>query len=83
MIASISVASTPRCASAHLAANVTNLFILESVRRHYLDEYVGVITPSLPAVHGTIPLPPGPGLGVELDPSQGDRDVYGRSLAYV
>jgi galactonate dehydratase len=55
-------------ASAHLAANVTNLFILESVRRHYLDEYVGVITPSLPSIDGTIPLPPGPGLGVELDP---------------
>ena len=31
-------------ASAHLAANVTNFFILESVRRHYLDEYRGIVT---------------------------------------
>jgi L-alanine-DL-glutamate epimerase-like enolase superfamily enzyme len=55
-------------ASAHLAANVTNLFILESVRRHYLDEYRGIVTNTLPAVNGTIPLPPGPGLGIELTP---------------
>jgi galactonate dehydratase len=55
-------------ASAHLAANVTNLFILESVRRHYLDEYKNIVTPMLPAVNGEIPIPPGPGLGVELAP---------------
>ncbi|MGI8988928.1 MAG: mandelate racemase/muconate lactonizing enzyme family protein [Bryobacteraceae bacterium] len=53
-------------ASAHLAANVTNLYILESVRRHYLDEYRGIVTNTLPAVGGEIPLPPGPGLGIEL-----------------
>jgi galactonate dehydratase len=55
-------------ASAHLAANLTNLFILESVRRHYLDEYRGIVTNALPAVNGAIPLPPGPGLGIELTP---------------
>jgi L-alanine-DL-glutamate epimerase-like enolase superfamily enzyme len=55
-------------ASAHLAANLTNLFILESVRRHYLDEYRGIVTNTLPAVNGVIPLPPGPGLGIELTP---------------
>jgi L-alanine-DL-glutamate epimerase-like enolase superfamily enzyme len=54
-------------ASAHLAANVTNLFILESVRRHYLDEYNGIVTHTLPSANGALPLPPGPGLGVELD----------------
>lgn len=53
-------------ASAHLAANVTNLNILESVRRHYLDEYQGVVTSELKPVNGEFPLPPGPGLGVEL-----------------
>lgn len=53
-------------ATLHLAANVTNLFIAESVRRHYLDEYRNVIHPLLPSVNGTFPLPPGPGLGVEL-----------------
>ncbi|MDQ6700810.1 MAG: mandelate racemase/muconate lactonizing enzyme family protein [Acidobacteriota bacterium] len=55
-------------ASAHLAANVTNLYTLESVRRHYLDEYRGIVTNTLPAIDGEIPLPPGPGLGIELAP---------------
>jgi galactonate dehydratase len=56
-------------ASAHLAANLTNLSILESVRRHYLEEYRGIVTRDLVTVDGEIPLPPGPGLGVDLDPS--------------
>jgi galactonate dehydratase len=55
-------------ASAHLAANLTNFSILESVRRHYLEEYRGIVTRDLTPVNGEIPLPPGPGLGVELDP---------------
>ena len=53
-------------ASLHLAANVTNLYILESVRRHYLDEYRGIVTQMSPPVNGEFLLPPGPGLGVEL-----------------
>ena len=53
-------------ASQHLAANATNLYILESVRRHYLDEYRGIVNATLPAMDGTFPLPPGPGLGIEL-----------------
>ncbi len=53
-------------ATLHLAANVTNLFIAESVRRHYSDEYRGIVTPLLPVKEGAFPLPPGPGLGVEL-----------------
>ena len=55
-------------ASAHLAANFTNLKILETVRRHYLDEYRGILTESLVPVNGRLPLPEGPGLGVDLDP---------------
>lgn len=55
-------------ASAHLAANVPSLFILETVRRHYLDEYRGIVTRSLVPVDGKLPLPPGPGLGIELAP---------------
>lgn len=55
-------------ASAHLAANITNLFILESVRKHYLEEYVGIVPDTLAAINGEIPLPSGPGLGVELLP---------------
>ena len=31
-------------ASLHLAANLPNLFILETVRRHYGDEYRGVVS---------------------------------------
>ncbi|HKW99217.1 MAG TPA: mandelate racemase/muconate lactonizing enzyme family protein [Bryobacteraceae bacterium] len=54
-------------ASAHLAANLTNLYILESVRRHYLEEYRGIVTDTLAVTDGTVPLPRGPGLGVELD----------------
>jgi L-alanine-DL-glutamate epimerase-like enolase superfamily enzyme len=54
-------------ATAHLAANVTNLFIMESVRRHYNEEYEGLVTRKLlPEASGELPLPPGPGLGVEL-----------------
>ena len=53
-------------ASAHLAANVTNLYILETVRRHYLEEYEGLVTRSLVPDAGELPLPPGPGLGIEL-----------------
>lgn len=53
-------------ASAHLAANLPNLFMCESVRKHYLEEYAGIVANTLPAIQGEIPLPPGPGLGVEL-----------------
>jgi L-alanine-DL-glutamate epimerase-like enolase superfamily enzyme len=60
-------------ASAHLAANLTNLTILETVRRHYLDEYRGLLTGSLVPVNGKLPLPTGPGLGVDLDPALFER----------
>ena len=56
-------------ASAHLAANLTSLHILETVRRHYLEEYRGIVTNTLVVVDGAVPLPPGPGLGVELEPA--------------
>jgi L-alanine-DL-glutamate epimerase-like enolase superfamily enzyme len=55
-------------ASAHLAANLPNLSILETVRRHYLDEYEGLLTRSLVPERGKLPLPPGPGLGADLNP---------------
>ena len=53
-------------ASAHLAANLTNLAILESVRLHYNEAYTGVVETTLPVREGRLPLPPGPGLGVSL-----------------
>lgn len=55
-------------ASLHLAANLTNLYILESVRRHYDDEYRGIVNASQAIRDGAFDLPSGPGLGVELAP---------------
>jgi L-alanine-DL-glutamate epimerase-like enolase superfamily enzyme len=53
-------------ASAHLAANTTNLYILETVRKHYLEEYRGLLD-GYPLLHnGMLRLPRGPGLGVAL-----------------
>ena len=69
-------------ASAHLAANLTNLYILETVRRNYLEEYRGIVTADLTPQNGELPLPPGPGLGVELDPAVFQRpDVTVEHLA--
>jgi L-alanine-DL-glutamate epimerase-like enolase superfamily enzyme len=56
-------------ASMHLAMNVTNLFILESVRRHYLKEYEGIVSNTGVASNGWLKAPSEPGLGVELHPS--------------
>jgi galactonate dehydratase len=53
-------------ASLHLAQNVPNLFILETVRRNYLKEYAGLVTLAPAAVEGTFSAPDAPGLGVEL-----------------
>jgi galactonate dehydratase len=66
-------------ATAHLSANVTNLYIMESVRRHYSEEYEGLVTRKLVAdATGELPLPPGPGLGVELS-----ADVLARKDAII
>jgi L-alanine-DL-glutamate epimerase-like enolase superfamily enzyme len=56
-------------ASLHLAQNIPNLFILESVRRHCLEDYVGLVTFMGAAQEGTLAAPESPGLGVELDPA--------------
>ena len=60
-------------ASAHFAAWCPNLFILETVRRHYLDEYDGLGTYTVKPVDGRLPLPPGPGLGIDLAAGIVDR----------
>jgi galactonate dehydratase len=68
-------------ASLHLAASVPNLFILESVRRHYLKEYQGVVVDTGAAQDGWFSAPSGPGLGVELDAAIFARpDVRARTL---
>jgi L-alanine-DL-glutamate epimerase-like enolase superfamily enzyme len=55
-------------ASAHLAANAVNLFIMETVRRNYLEDHQGILTMNLVPQNGQLALPPGPGLGIELHP---------------
>jgi len=55
-------------ATAHLAANLVNFDIMETVRRDYLEEYNGILTESLAPSGGLAPLPAGPGLGILLDP---------------
>ncbi len=60
-------------ASTHLAANLTNLYILETVRRHYLEDYEGLVTHIPRPVQGCLALPPGPGLGVDLAPDLAGR----------
>ena len=66
----------------HLSMNVTNLFILESVRRHYLKEYEGIVTSTGPASEGWLKVPAEPGLGVDLHPSVFSRpDVEIRCAA--
>lgn len=63
-------------ASAHFAAAIPNLKILETVRRHYLDEYSGLLDSMIVPKDGWLPLPDGRGLGVRLNEDQlGRQDV--------
>jgi galactonate dehydratase len=55
-------------ASWHVATAIPNLKILETVRRHYGDRYVPLVTNTGAVKEGKLGLPPGPGLGVELKP---------------
>ena len=53
-------------ASWHLAMATPNLKILESVRRHYNDRYVPMVSSTGAPEKGRLGIPPGPGLGVEI-----------------
>lgn len=55
-------------ATMHLAAAVPNLYIAESVRRHYADEYIPIVGELPKPVDGFFALPQGPGLGIGLLP---------------
>ncbi len=61
-------------ASAHFAAAIPNLRILETVRRHYLDEYDGLMDRMLVPVDGWLPVPGEPGLGVRLNEDRLNQD---------
>jgi L-alanine-DL-glutamate epimerase-like enolase superfamily enzyme len=56
------------CASTHLSLNAPNALIQESVRAFYRTWYRDIVT-ELPRVSdGMITVPPGPGLGMDLNP---------------
>lgn len=55
-------------ASWHLGMATPNLKILETVRRHYSDRFLPIITASDVPQNGALGVPPGPGLGIELRP---------------
>jgi len=56
------------CASTHLSLNAPNAMIQESVRAFYRTWYRDLVT-ALPIIDkGRITVPPGPGLGMELNP---------------
>jgi galactonate dehydratase len=56
------------CASTHLSLNAPNALVQESVRAFYRTWYRDLVT-ALPEVeNGMITVPPGPGLGMELNP---------------
>jgi len=55
-------------ASTHLSLNAPNALVQESVRAFYRTWYRDIVT-ALPRIsHGMITAPPGPGLGLELNP---------------
>ena len=55
-------------ASTHLSLNAPNALIQESVRAFYKTWYRDLVT-ALPKIEkGRITVPPGPGLGLELNP---------------
>jgi L-alanine-DL-glutamate epimerase-like enolase superfamily enzyme len=60
-------------ATMHLAAAIPNLYIAESVRRHYAEEYTPVTGPLDGPCDGFFSLPRGRGLGLDLLPSVLDR----------
>ena len=58
-------------ASTHLSLNAPNALVQESVRAFYRTWYRDLVT-ALPKVKdGMITVPPGPGLGLELNPELG------------
>lgn len=56
------------CASTHLSLNAPNALIQETVRAYYRTWYQDLVTALPPIENGTITVPSGPGLGLELVP---------------
>jgi len=55
-------------ASTHLSLNAPNALVQESVRAFYKTWYRDLVTALPPVTNGMITVPPGPGLGLELNP---------------
>ncbi|MDV7142541.1 mandelate racemase/muconate lactonizing enzyme family protein [Tropicimonas sp. TH_r6] len=56
------------CAGTHLSLNAPNALLQESVRAFYKTWYRDLVTALPPVSNGKITVPPGPGLGMELNP---------------
>lgn len=56
-------------ANAHLCTTIPNLYIMESIRDRYDGWHQNLVTDQLSAKAGSIPIPDGPGLGVDLKSS--------------
>jgi L-alanine-DL-glutamate epimerase-like enolase superfamily enzyme len=56
------------CASTHLSLNAPNALVQESVRAFYKTWYRDLVTALPPVSKGRITVPPGAGLGMELNP---------------
>ena len=69
------------CASTHLSLNAPNALVQESVRAFYRTWYRDLVT-ALPTVtNGMITVPPGPGLGMELNPDLDRAFVTTRKIS--
>jgi len=55
-------------ANAHLSAAVPNLYVMESIRDRYDGWHRKLVTDTLPVRNGSLALPEGPGLGIEIEP---------------
>jgi L-alanine-DL-glutamate epimerase-like enolase superfamily enzyme len=69
------------CASTHLSLNAPNALIQESVRAFYRTWYGDIVTRLPPIEAGTITVPPGPGLGMELHPDLDRRFTVSRRIS--
>lgn len=56
------------CASTHLSLNAPNALVQETVRAYYRTWYQDLVTALPPIENGSITVPSGPGLGLELVP---------------
>lgn len=67
-------------ASTHLSLNAPNALIQESVRAFHRTWYGDLVTALPPITNGRITVPPGPGLGLELQPDLDRRFTTHRRI---